>query len=81
VEAGGFVGMKAVVMDGARVESGAMVAAGALITPGKIVKSGQLWAGWPAKLMRDVTDEDRKMIEWTHTHYADLAKKHGESLS
>lgn len=81
VEAGGFVGMKAVVMDGAKVEAGAMVAAGALITPGKVVKSGELWAGWPAKYKRDLTDEDRKMMRWTASHYADLAKEHVESLS
>jgi len=81
VEAGGFVGMKAVVMDGATVEAGAMVAAGALITPGKVVKRGELWAGWPAKYKRDLTDEDREMMRWTASHYADLAKEHVESLS
>ena len=36
LESGCFVGMKACVMDYARVESGAMVAAGALVTPRKI---------------------------------------------
>ena len=81
VEAGGFVGMKAVVMDGAKVESGGMVAAGALITPGKVVKSGELWAGWPAKRMRALTEDDVKMMTWTHSHYVDLARKHAESLS
>ena len=75
-----FVGMKAVVMDGATVESDAMVAAGALVTPGKVVRSGELWAGWPAKKMRDLTEDDRKMMDWTATHYADLAREHGESL-
>jgi len=45
-------------MDGAVVESEAMVAAGALVTPGKVVKARQLWAGSPAKYMRDLTDED-----------------------
>ncbi|MCR9220767.1 MAG: gamma carbonic anhydrase family protein [Alphaproteobacteria bacterium] len=81
IEAGGFVGMKAVVMDGARVEGGAMVAAGALVTPGKVVKRGELWAGWPAKPKRALTDEDLEMMRWTRTHYADLAKKHAESLT
>src|SRR5690606_27614238 len=53
-----FVGMKACVMDGAVVESGAMVAAGALVTPGKRVPSGQLWAGSPARPMRDLTEAE-----------------------
>lgn len=79
LEAGCFVGMKAVVMDGALVESGAMVAAGALITPGKTVKSGELWAGWPAKPKRPLRDEDREMMVWTHTHYRQLAQRHAGS--
>lgn len=53
-----MIGMKACVMDGAVVEPEAMVAAGALVTPGKVVKSRQLWAGAPAKYMRDLSDED-----------------------
>lgn len=81
VEEGGFVGMKAVVMDGAVVEAGAMVAAGALITPGKRVKAGELWAGWPAKVKRELNDDDRQMMRWTASHYADLAREHVASLS
>jgi carbonic anhydrase/acetyltransferase-like protein (isoleucine patch superfamily) len=53
-----MIGMKACVMDGAVVEPEAMVAAGALVTPGKVVKSRQLWAGSPAKYMRDLSDEE-----------------------
>lgn len=51
----GFVGMGAVVMNGAVIESSAMLAAGAMLTEGKIARSGQLWAGRPAKYMRDLT--------------------------
>lgn len=79
VEAGAFIGMKAVVMDGAVVESGAMVAAGALVTPGKRVKSGELWTGWPAAFKRPVGEAEREMMRWTHTHYVTLARRHAES--
>ena len=53
-----FVGMGATVLDGAVVERQAMVAAGALVTPGKRVPTGELWAGNPAKKMRDLTEKD-----------------------
>lgn len=76
LEDGAFVGMKACVMDGAVVEGGAMVAAGALVTPGKRVRSGELWAGSPAKPMRELTDEDRRNMTWTAEHYIDLARAH-----
>jgi len=53
-----FIGMRATVMDKAVVETGAMVAAGALVTPGKRVPAGELWAGNPAKKMRDLSPEE-----------------------
>ena len=80
VEAGAFIGMKAVVMDDAVVEAGAMVAAGALITPGKRVRSGELWTGWPAKPKRALTEKDRQSMEWTASHYVKLAQEHVRAL-
>ena len=53
-----FIGMGAIVMDGAYVESTGMVAAGALLTPGKRVRMGQLWAGTPARHVRDLRPEE-----------------------
>ena len=72
-----FIGMKACVMDGAYVETGAMVAAGALVTPGKRVKSGQLWAGSPAKYLRDLTPEELAFFPESTAHYAELARSYG----
>jgi carbonic anhydrase/acetyltransferase-like protein (isoleucine patch superfamily) len=69
-----FVGMAAVVMDGAVVESRAMVAAGALVTPGKRVKRGELWAGRPAKMIRELTDDDYAMMSGTGANYTMLAQ-------
>lgn len=74
LESGCFIGMKACVMDGAYVESDAMVAAGALITPGKRVRSGQLWAGTPAKYVRDLSDEERAGFAASAEHYVKLAR-------
>ena len=52
-----FVGLGAIVMDGCVVEGDAMLAAGALLSPGKVVPARQLWAGRPAKYMRDIPDD------------------------
>lgn len=71
---GAFIGMKACVMDKAVIEPGAMVGAGALVTPGKVVKSGQLWAGVPARYVRDLTDDDKAHMAWSWEHYVRLSK-------
>ncbi|MCP5367415.1 MAG: gamma carbonic anhydrase family protein [Hyphomicrobiales bacterium] len=70
---GCFIGMRATVMDGAVVETGAMVAAGALVTPGKRVPAGQLWAGSPAKHVRDLTPEDIATLGRGAEHYVEVA--------
>ena len=51
-----FVGLGAIVMDGARIESDAMLAAGAMLTTGKVITSRQMWMGRPASYARDLTD-------------------------
>lgn len=76
---GCFVGMKAMVMDGAVVEPGALLAAGAMLTPGKTVPRGQLWAGSPARYVRDLNEQDRAMMDYTAPHYVKLAHEYKNS--
>lgn len=71
-----FVGMKAMVMDGAVIESRGMLAAGALLPPGKIIRSGELWMGSPAKLARKLTDDDFKRMADNAEEYRLLAKRY-----
>lgn len=71
-----FVGMGATILDGAVVESGAMVAAGAVVTPGKRVKSGELWAGNPAKMMRELKPEDTAFFPRSAENYVKLAAQY-----
>jgi len=52
-----LIGMGAIVMDDAVVESNSIIAAGAVVTQGSHVKAGELWAGVPAKKIKDVPQE------------------------
>ncbi len=76
IEDNAFIGMQATIMDGAVVERGAMVAAGALITPGKRVGAGQLWAGSPAKYLRDIPAQEVEDLASTAPHYVRLAREY-----
>jgi carbonic anhydrase/acetyltransferase-like protein (isoleucine patch superfamily) len=69
-----FVGMGATVMDGCVIESDAMLAAGALLTPGKRIARGQLWAGAPAKPLRDLTPDEIARNRKGAAGYAELAQ-------
>ena len=79
VKSFGFVGMQACVMDGAVIEGNAMLAAGALLTPNKRIPSGQLWAGRPAKYMRDLNEAELKEIKRSASHYVELGRAHKEN--
>ncbi|WP_291089333.1 MULTISPECIES: gamma carbonic anhydrase family protein [unclassified Empedobacter] len=52
-----LVGMGAIVMDDCIIESNSLIAAGAILTKGTHVKEGELWAGIPAKKIKDVPKE------------------------
>ena len=75
-----FVGLGSIVMDGCIIEGDAMLAAGALLSPGKIVPHRQLWAGRPAKYMRDLTDEAVTGMRTGVEHYVHNAKAHKGSV-
>jgi carbonic anhydrase/acetyltransferase-like protein (isoleucine patch superfamily) len=52
-----LIGMGAIVMDNCVVESNCIIAAGALLPEGTHVKSGSVYAGIPAKKIKDLTPE------------------------
>ncbi len=76
-----FVGLGSIVMDGCVIESGGMLAAGALLTPGKRIGRGQMWAGRPAKYVRDLDEQQRAYNDLGAAHYVELAKMHRQSQS
>ncbi len=52
-----LIGMGAIVMDGAVVESHSIIGAGAVVTQGTHVPGGSIFAGTPAKKIRDTPEE------------------------
>ena len=50
-----LIGMGAIVMDDCIVESNSIVAAGAVVTAKTHIKEGEIWAGVPAKKVKDVS--------------------------
>ncbi len=76
VEDNALIGIQACVMDDCIIENGAIVAAGALVTPGKIVKAGEVWAGSPAKKIRDVSEKDLSFLAINRERYVRLAHEY-----
>lgn len=55
-----LIGMGAIIMDNAIIESNSIVAAGALIPENTVVESGSVYAGVPAKKIKSI---DKKLLE------------------
>lgn len=57
-----LIGMGSVVLSGAQIGSGVLVAGGALVLGGTVIPDGVLVAGVPAKVRRELTDDEREGI-------------------
>ncbi len=71
-----LIGMKSCLMDGVVVGQGSIIAAGSLVTPGKQIPARQLWAGSPARYMRDVTEQEYQDNLTSARHYMALMKNY-----
>ncbi|MDQ0778804.1 carbonic anhydrase/acetyltransferase-like protein (isoleucine patch superfamily) [Streptomyces aurantiacus] len=74
-----LVGMGATILNGAVIGAGSLVAAQALVPQGMRVPPGSLVAGVPAKVRRELTDEEREGISLNGTLYVGLARTHREA--
>ncbi|MDA3645468.1 gamma carbonic anhydrase family protein [Saccharopolyspora indica] len=81
VQRGCLIGMGAVVLNGARIGAGSLVAAGAVVLEGTEVPPGSMVAGTPAKVRRELTEEERQALALSAEHYTQLAAKHRDALS
>jgi carbonic anhydrase/acetyltransferase-like protein (isoleucine patch superfamily) len=64
-----LVGMGAIIMDDAHIGSNSVIAAGAIILPGTIVEPGSIYAGVPAKRVKDISEEMKEVIQRTARNY------------
>ena len=73
-----LIGMGATVLNGAVIGAGSLVAAGAVVLEGTVVPPRSLVAGVPAKVRRELTDEEFDGVRANAAHYVELAAKHRE---
>ncbi|MBX7541499.1 gamma carbonic anhydrase family protein [Qipengyuania sphaerica] len=81
IEDRGFVGLGAIAMNKAVIGSDAMLAAGAMLTEGKKMGARELWAGRPAKKLKDLSDAAVASMRMGVAHYAENAKHHNDAVA
>ena len=66
-----LIGMGSLILDGAEIGEHAFIGAGSLVPPGKKIPPRTLAFGRPAKVIRELTEEDYKDMERIYTQYRD----------
>ena len=79
IEDGVLIGMNATVLNLAVIGAGSLVAAGAVVLEGTVVPPGSLVAGVPAKVRRELTEEERAGIRENAAHYLGYREIHREA--
>jgi gamma-carbonic anhydrase len=64
-----LIGIGAIVLDDAHIGSNSVIAAGAVVLPGTKVEPGSIYAGVPAKKVKDITPEMKEVILRTSRNY------------
>jgi carbonic anhydrase/acetyltransferase-like protein (isoleucine patch superfamily) len=75
-----LIGMGARILNGAVIEPECIVGAGALITEGKRFERGSLIIGAPARVVRQVTEDERQLLRASAAHYAEKAGRYASEL-
>lgn len=77
----GFVGLGAIAMNKAVIASDSMLGAGAMLTERKVMGEREIWAGRPAKKLKDLSDAAIAGMRMGVAHYAENAKHHAEAVA
>lgn len=74
------IGDRSILLEGSMVEKGSVLAAGTVLPPGRRVPSGELWAGNPAKFVRDLTKDEKAEIPILAERMAELVDAHSSEF-
>ena len=69
-------GMGAIILNNAKIGNNTIIGAGSLITQGKEFPEGVLILGNPAKIVRELNDDEIKNIKASSKNYVELSKKY-----
>ena len=75
-----LIGINAVVLNGAKIGKYCIIGANSLIGEGKEIPDGSLVMGSPGKVVRELTEPQKKMLEASAAHYVHNAQRYARDL-
>ena len=74
-----LIGMGAIVMDGAVIGSDSIIAAGAIVAQNMVIPPRSIYAGNPAKFLKEISEEQEQIFMRTANNYVLYASWMGDS--
>ncbi|MGH4123142.1 MAG: gamma carbonic anhydrase family protein [Clostridium sp.] len=71
-----LIGMGSTILNGAEIGEYTIIGAGSLVTQGKKIPSGVLCMGVPARVIRELTIEEKESLKKSAEHYVEMSKKY-----
>jgi carbonic anhydrase/acetyltransferase-like protein (isoleucine patch superfamily) len=75
-----LIGINAVILNGAKIGKYCIIGANSLIAEGKEIPDGSLVMGSPGKVVRELTDAQKQMLEASAAHYVQNAQRYARDL-
>ncbi|MEK1904888.1 MAG: gamma carbonic anhydrase family protein [Pseudomonas sp.] len=75
-----LIGINAVILNGAKIGKYCIIGANSLIAEGKEIPDGSLVMGSPGKVVRELTEQQKKMLEGSAAHYVHNAQRYARDL-
>ena len=72
IQRGSLIGIGAIILDGARIGKNSLIAAGSLVTPNTIIPERSFVLGSPARVKRELSDEEIENLQHFWQNYVKL---------
>ena len=74
-----LIGIRSIVLNGAKIGKHSIIGAGALVAENKVIPPRSLVMGIPGKVIREITDEDIARIHHASRHYVEMNQRYRNS--
>jgi carbonic anhydrase/acetyltransferase-like protein (isoleucine patch superfamily) len=75
-----LIGMGSIILSKARIGERCIIGAGAVVKEGDVIPDGSLVVGVPGRIIKKLTPEQEKRLEYGCEEYVSLARKYKEAL-
>ena len=69
------------ILNGAKIGKHCIIGANTLVAEGKEIPDGSLVVGSPGKVIRELTEQQKKMLEASAAHYVHNAQRYARDLA